>query len=420
MKEILILLFSLVILIPFAFADDSNVGTVEWKKQTVSPNSFVDIIVKDDDMNKKEYPNFADKFSIFVWSDTSLSGLEILVVETGVYSGIFKGSVYIADSGETFRNRLVSMPGDILYAKYVDFTLPDGDSREIISSAIVKIPGQNMDGLLSKLNPTPMHQSTPEKVPEWIKNNAGWWAEGTIDDESFVRGIEFLIKENILKVEKIESIQTNDSIPSWVKNNAKWWSEGAISEFDFLSGINHLVKSGIISVSLGDSSGVSETNSVVSECQPIKSTYKRLDCEKKIKQEIEFSNFKEYSESFDVGSVTYYYPGNDLEISSTGQAMLRVRILAENNGSENISLNCTGPSICSYDIWDGQKAFKYSGMDFVSGQITIKPNTSYTFNMMFGPNIGYGGTMFEYDPLKEYVFRINESWGSASIPLNLN
>ena len=26
------------------------------------------------------------------------------------------------------------------------------------------------------------------EVPDWIKNNAGWWADGTIDDGSFVSG----------------------------------------------------------------------------------------------------------------------------------------------------------------------------------------------------------------------------------------
>ena len=31
-------------------------------------------------------------------------------------------------------------------------------------------------------------------IPAWIKNNAGWWAEGAIDDNSFVQGIQFLIQ----------------------------------------------------------------------------------------------------------------------------------------------------------------------------------------------------------------------------------
>ena len=40
-----------------------------------------------------------------------------------------------------------------------------------------------------------------EEVPGWIKNNAAWWAEGTIDDTAFLQGIQFLIKEGIVSVE---------------------------------------------------------------------------------------------------------------------------------------------------------------------------------------------------------------------------
>ena len=42
--------------------------------------------------------------------------------------------------------------------------------------------------------------SETPSIPSWIKNNAGWWADGTIDDNSFVQGIQFLVKENILKI----------------------------------------------------------------------------------------------------------------------------------------------------------------------------------------------------------------------------
>ena len=42
--------------------------------------------------------------------------------------------------------------------------------------------------------------SANAKIPEWIKSNAGWWADGGIDDESFVGGIQFLIKEGIMKI----------------------------------------------------------------------------------------------------------------------------------------------------------------------------------------------------------------------------
>ena len=58
-------------------------------------------------------------------------------------------------------------------------------------------------------------------------------------------------------------------------------------------------------------------------------------------------------------------------------------------------------------------------MDFTSGQIVLNPGDSREFNILFGPNIGYGGTEFEYDSSKSYIFRINEDFGSVNIPLDL-
>ena len=37
-------------------------------------------------------------------------------------------------------------------------------------------------------------------IPRWIKNNAGWWADGQIPDSAFVKGIQYLIKEGIIDV----------------------------------------------------------------------------------------------------------------------------------------------------------------------------------------------------------------------------
>jgi hypothetical protein len=42
--------------------------------------------------------------------------------------------------------------------------------------------------------------SGSEGVPAWVKNNAGWWADGQIDDNSFVSGIQYLVKAGIIQV----------------------------------------------------------------------------------------------------------------------------------------------------------------------------------------------------------------------------
>ena len=439
MNKLVIIFPLLVIVTPLAFADSSNVGTIYWKQDVVSSNSFVDIYVNDNDMNKKEYPNFADKFTITVWSDASPDGLEIQVVENGVYSGIFKGTVYIADSGETTKNRLVSNPGDFLYAKYVDYTLPDGSTSEIVSAAVVKISGQSMDDLLDTLDPSlrPM-SSTQNEIPAWIKNNAGWWADGTITDGEFLSGIEFLIKDEIIEVAPTStSSQTSDVIPAWVKNNAGWWADGTITDGEFVNGVQHLVNSGLVSVSTNAEpeqrtsaepknadSELAALQAELDKCSEIVTAYKRIDCEKPIKKAMTLHSYKIDAEKFEVGPITYYWQGigsegNEFYITPTGQAILSIRMLAENTSSETTAINCTSPQICAYDTWNGEIAFKYSGMDFTSGQIVMNPGDSREFNILFGPNIGYGGTEFEYDSSKDYFFRINEDFGSVSIPLNL-
>ena len=89
-------------------------------------------------------------------------------------------------------------------------------------------------------------EKKPNEIPSWIKNNAGWWSEGAIDEDSFLQGIQFLIKQGIIDIPN--TAQTTESqsseIPSWIKNNAGWWSEGLVSDSDFLLGIEFLISSG--------------------------------------------------------------------------------------------------------------------------------------------------------------------------------
>ena len=42
--------------------------------------------------------------------------------------------------------------------------------------------------------------SESQEVPGWIKNNAEWWSDGQIDDNTFVSGIQYLVKVGIIKV----------------------------------------------------------------------------------------------------------------------------------------------------------------------------------------------------------------------------
>ena len=88
-------------------------------------------------------------------------------------------------------------------------------------------------------------------IPDWIKTNAGWWADGSIDDDSFVQGIQFLIKEGILEIPPTTqgSGAGSDAIPDWIKTNAGWWADGSIDDDSFVQGIQFLIKEGIMNIS---------------------------------------------------------------------------------------------------------------------------------------------------------------------------
>jgi hypothetical protein len=91
-------------------------------------------------------------------------------------------------------------------------------------------------------------QTSTASVPAWVKNTAGWWAEGAISEGEFVKGVEYLIQQQIIDTDAQTSSSdgTGVSVPDWVKNTAGWWADGAISEGEFVNAIEHLVKTGTI------------------------------------------------------------------------------------------------------------------------------------------------------------------------------
>jgi len=87
----------------------------------------------------------------------------------------------------------------------------------------------------------------PISVPDWIRNNAEWWASGAITDSTFVTGIEFMLENNIIMISNIPSGDVSgDEIPDWIRNNAHWWSQNLISEYEFVNSLKFLIQEGII------------------------------------------------------------------------------------------------------------------------------------------------------------------------------
>ena len=166
-------------------------------------------------------------------------------------------------------------------------------------------------------------------VPTWVKNNAGWWADGQIDDKSFVTGIQWMIENNIIQVPSTtRSSATSDEIPDWIKNTAGWWATDAIGENDFVNAIQYLIKMGIMSVSssaVGDdmaaqsqyqsststqpkqskSTGDASLDEMLLQCQDKPNKREIRDCENAIKEEHKVNQYKADAEAYVVGPVHF-------------------------------------------------------------------------------------------------------------------
>ena len=131
----------------------------------------------------------------------------------------------------------------------LEFLIPEG------VTGIVRLNFENLNGNDIARTSIPIvidrigNQNNEISIPEWIRGNAGWWAEGKIDDGTFIQGIEYLIKNDIILIPKTQQASSNThEIPAWIKNNAGWWADGLTTDDDFVNGIKYLVEHGIIKV----------------------------------------------------------------------------------------------------------------------------------------------------------------------------
>jgi len=103
---------------------------------------------------------------------------------------------------------------------------------------------------------------TTVNIPEWLKKNAGWWSQGQLDDSTFTNSVQYLIQNQIIDIPITSNVSVDPdekdkfaeeeepvtAVPKWIKNNAGWWSDGQLDDETFVMGIQYLVENGIIIV----------------------------------------------------------------------------------------------------------------------------------------------------------------------------
>ena len=142
----------------------------------------------------------------------------------------------------------------------IEFDVPD----DVSGVMTLQFENLNGSDLANTILPVVVNRINIDEtsIPVWIKNNAGWWATDQIDDSSFLQGIQYLIQEGIMIIPPTETSDDSDAIPdagqraqafdqrvpAWIKNNAGWWATDQIDDSSFLQGIQYLVQKWIIVV----------------------------------------------------------------------------------------------------------------------------------------------------------------------------
>jgi hypothetical protein len=129
----------------------------------------------------------------------------------------------------------------------VEFMIPED------ISGIVNLNFKNLDNNNLAKTSIPIvidritDQNSDISIPEWIRNNASWWSQEQIDDNTFIQGIEYLIRNQVIVVFQVSNENVaSEEIPSWIRNNASWWAAGQIDDETFVQGLEYLIQKGII------------------------------------------------------------------------------------------------------------------------------------------------------------------------------
>ncbi len=85
---------------------------------------------------------------------------------------------------------------------------------------------------------------TNEPIPAWIKQVAGKWSNGNVQDEYFYAAIDYLMEHNIISSNNEKT--TISTMPHWLQKSAYLWFAGEIDDSTFVSSIQYMISSGII------------------------------------------------------------------------------------------------------------------------------------------------------------------------------
>ena len=222
---IILLTFSIVVPVtsfaeqPIKTEEDFQKGTIEWISRCNMIGSAITVMVRDDDMNTDSEK--IEQFDVKVWSDFDVESdfenrvINYTVTETGTDTGTFVSEVYLTTTDDSPGKRIRVIDNSIVFAKYVDHTLPNTDSIEVTNTFVTSgwsVLERNDDGSISKISYDPCVVEHFDKNKDWFDMLDIFYPAPLKQLESGLYSFEVKCKDNLELVFKY-----SDSSPACVK-----------------------------------------------------------------------------------------------------------------------------------------------------------------------------------------------------------
>ena len=139
-----------------------------WKPQDIRSDSSIEIFFNITDVFLKNKP-------VAVTYDFSMTYNDKIIYQQ---SGTSSDS---QDEAHTVAEFMI--PSDVSGIAYMNFENLDGNNHAKTTIPVI------VNRVENKVS-----------IPGWIKDSAGWWASGQIDDETFLEGLQFLIRHGVINI----------------------------------------------------------------------------------------------------------------------------------------------------------------------------------------------------------------------------
>ena len=96
------------------------------------------------------------------------------------------------------------------------------------------------------------------------------------------------------------------TVPDWVKNNAKWWADGQIPESDFINAIQYLITNGILKIPITEVTAATTSLSDNESAQSFVVHYSGGDYFTDIVTIYTYTQFVHFSETIDSNNISFF------------------------------------------------------------------------------------------------------------------